>query len=66
MNCDQAFDALTDNNLRDSNELTQHLDSCPRCRDMADMLDPALDLFADVLETSGEFEPSASSENFGN
>ena len=66
MNCDQVFDALTDNNLRDSNELIQHLDNCPRCRDMADMLDPALDLFADVLEASGEFEPSASSENSGN
>lgn len=66
MNCDQAFGALTDNNLRDSNELIQHLDNCPRCRDMADMLDPALDLFADVLEASGEFEPSASSENSGN
>lgn len=66
MNCDQAFDALTDNNLRGSNELIQHLDDCPRCRDMADVLDPALDLFTDVLEASGEFETSAPADNFGN
>lgn len=64
MNCDQAFDALTDNNLRDCEALVQHLDQCPRCRDMADMLDPALDLFGDVLEASGEFEPSTSSATF--
>lgn len=66
MNCDQAFDALTDNKLRGSNKLIQHLDSCPRCRDMADMLDPALDLFTDVLEASGEFETATPLENFGN
>ena len=66
MNCDQAFDALTDNHLRDSSELILHLDSCPRCRDMADMLDPALDLFANALGTAGEFTPSAPSENPGN
>jgi cytochrome c553 len=66
MNCDQAFDALTDNDLRGSHELIQHLDGCPRCRDMADMLDPALDLFTDVLEASGEFEASAPTDNFAN
>ncbi len=64
MNCDQAFDALTDNNLRNSDTLIQHLDSCPRCRDMADMLDPALNLFDDVLEASGEFEGSAQPAEF--
>ena len=66
MNCDQAFDALTDNQLRNSDSLIQHLDSCPRCRDMADMLDPALDLFTDVLEASGDFEASAPADNIGN
>jgi len=64
MNCDQAFDALTDNNLRNSDELIQHLDSCPRCQDMADMLDPALNLFDDVVEASGEFEGSAQPVEF--
>lgn len=59
MNCDQAFDALTDTKLRDSIHLTQHLDQCPRCRDMADMLDPALDLFGDVVEADGEWESSS-------
>jgi len=64
MNCDQAFDALTDNQLRNSDSLIQHLDSCPRCRDMADMLDPALDLFGDVLQASGEFEAPTQTESF--
>ncbi|MGZ0170463.1 MAG: hypothetical protein ACKVHE_12965 [Planctomycetales bacterium] len=64
MNCDQAFDALTNNYLRNSDVLIQHLDGCPRCRDMADMLDPALDLFGDVLEASGEYEAPAASEAF--
>ena len=64
MNCDQAFDALTNNSLRNSDELIQHLDRCSRCQDMADMLDPALNLFDDVLEVSGEFEAPAPSEEF--
>ena len=54
MNCDQAFDALTDTNMRDSNALCVHLDGCPRCRDMAELLDPALDLFGEVVDTAGE------------
>jgi hypothetical protein len=64
MNCDQAFDALTDQSQRDSDALILHLDSCPRCRDMADMLDPALDLFGDVLQASGEFEAPTQPESF--
>ena len=64
MNCDQAFDALTNNNLRNSDELIQHLDTCPRCQDMADMLAPAMNLFDDVLEASREFEAPAPSEEF--
>jgi hypothetical protein len=64
MNCDQAFDALTDKILRNGDLLIQHLDTCPRCRDMADMLDPALNLFEDVVEPSGEFEAPAPTEVF--
>jgi cytochrome c553 len=56
MNCDQAFDALTDTKLRGSDALTQHLDHCPRCRDMAEMLDPALDLFGEVVDAGDERE----------
>ncbi|HVV98857.1 MAG TPA: hypothetical protein VHB77_00885 [Planctomycetaceae bacterium] len=46
MNCDQAFEHLTDPDLADSVELRQHLVGCPRCRDMQETLAPALALFA--------------------
>ncbi len=42
MNCDQAFECLTDPELSSGSELRAHLDGCPRCRDMADILEPAL------------------------
>ncbi len=44
MNCDEAFDALTDPNQRDNQELRWHLEFCPRCRGMQDVLAPALSL----------------------
>jgi hypothetical protein len=52
MNCDQAFDFLTDSKLHDASELHAHLASCPRCCDLADALEPALGLFdqADSFE----------------
>lgn len=46
MNCDQAFDALTSRGASENEALASHLASCPRCRDMADVLSPALELFA--------------------
>lgn len=49
MNCDQAFESLTDPARRSRADLTEHLAACPRCRDMADALEPALDLFHDTL-----------------
>lgn len=54
MNCDQAFDALTDISQRNHRELCRHLDDCARCRDMADLLDPALNLFGDVTDRSSD------------
>ena len=60
MNCDQAFDVLTDTNLRGSSALNEHLASCPRCRDMAELLDPALDLFGDVVASENEEIPESS------
>ncbi len=48
MNCDQAFDAMTDPNGPDNRKLSRHLDSCPRCRQMYETLEPALGLFAAV------------------
>ncbi len=50
MNCDQAFDCLTDSHRRSSAELERHLAGCPRCRQMHDTLEPALDLFDGVVE----------------
>jgi hypothetical protein len=45
MNCDEAFDALTDIDGRESDELERHLNLCPRCRQMREVLAPALSLF---------------------
>jgi hypothetical protein len=47
MNCDQAFDYLTNPQLRDAEELQAHFSTCPRCRNLADVLEPALGLFDD-------------------
>lgn len=49
MNCDQAFDCLTDSGRRHSPQLEEHLARCPRCRQMLDTLEPALDLFDDLV-----------------
>lgn len=46
MNCDEAFEYMTDPVLGDSSELKWHLDLCPRCRQMREVLAPALDLLA--------------------
>lgn len=45
MNCDEAFDALTDADARESDDLQQHLNMCARCRQMREVLAPALALF---------------------
>lgn len=44
MNCDQAFESLTDPRLRGSRQLQWHLDHCRRCREMQATLEPALRL----------------------
>ena len=49
MNCDQAFDALTDPERRHDRELERHFDDCPRCRQMRAVLEPALALFDEPL-----------------
>lgn len=46
MNCDEAFDCLTDGSLRQRPQLQAHLAECPRCRQMRDVLEPALSLFS--------------------
>lgn len=45
MNCDQAFDLMTDPSADDSAVLHQHMGACPRCRQMYETLSPALGLF---------------------
>ena len=50
LNCNQTFDCLTDPIHRHSEEVEQHLATCPRCQDMADALAPALNLFDESLD----------------
>ncbi len=58
MNCDEAFDVLTQPNSSRRQELLWHLDLCPRCRDLQKVLEPALAMF----ETSGP-APSGSQQD---
>src|SRR5262245_16048530 len=66
MNCDTAFDLLTDAEGSRSLALARHLDDCPRCRQMRETLAPALEfLAADEApapgkEFSGVFEAGRS------
>lgn len=46
MNCDEAFDALTDPSESNQSALNWHLEFCPRCREMREVLAPALAMFA--------------------
>lgn len=43
MNCDLAFDLMTDPQGQGSQALQRHLSACPRCRQMQQTLSPALD-----------------------
>jgi cytochrome c553 len=47
MNCDDAFDALTDPRQADAAPLRQHLGVCPRCRALQEVLEPALSLLGE-------------------
>jgi len=46
MNCDTAFDLMTDVSGSRSAALTRHLETCPRCRQMQDTLAPALEFLS--------------------
>lgn len=50
MNCDQAFDHLTDRDVRDSDKLNRHLAKCPRCRQMSETLEPAFGMIDGAFE----------------
>ncbi len=58
MNCDQAFDAMTDPNGPDNRKLSRHLRSCRRCQQMFETLEPALGLFAAVDGRATETSPA--------
>lgn len=45
MNCDQAFEVMTSSQRDCQRELSLHLSTCPRCREMRETLAPALHLF---------------------
>jgi hypothetical protein len=44
--CDEAFEALTDSRANEQPELVRHLATCARCRELREVLAPALALFA--------------------
>jgi hypothetical protein len=46
MNCDMAFELMTDAEGSRSPALMRHLDGCPRCRQMQETLAPALGFLA--------------------
>lgn len=65
MNCDEAFDAMTDRELFRSDALQQHLKVCTRCRQMSEVLSPALALFDSSERSSpGELEETTDSTSY--
>ncbi len=50
MNCDEAFDALTNADQMNNLALKWHLEFCPRCREMQNVLAPALGLLAEEIQ----------------
>ena len=58
MICDEAFEQLTDPALANRDELEQHLQQCPRCRDMAEVLSPALRYFPQREPDAFSHEPA--------
>jgi predicted anti-sigma-YlaC factor YlaD len=58
INCDQAFDAMTSRENELYTELREHLEQCPRCREMAEILSPVLGELLSariILESEREF-----------
>lgn len=54
MNCDEAFEILTDPARNADAQLQWHLDMCARCRQMRDVLEPAMSLFGKTDETDAD------------
>jgi hypothetical protein len=66
MNCDDAFDALTDPEGADAAELVEHLAKCPRCRELKQVLEPALSLLCGDLPAERAMLAAAPNEGRGN
>ena len=69
MNCDQAFDVMTHPRRPEplsaaAIELKQHLQFCPRCRQMQEVLAPALDSLHDSPSPFEKDEFTGPSESF--
>lgn len=62
MNCDEAFDALTDAENCPCDDLLQHLQDCARCREMREVLSPALALFPASFDASAQFAEELDSD----
>lgn len=65
MNCDMAFDLMTDPNGGRSQVLREHLAQCPRCRQMQATLAPALDWLTDAQRPDEEPLPAGGASNSG-
>jgi Fur family ferric uptake transcriptional regulator len=61
MNCDEVFEHLTRYTPGESGngQLARHLAGCNRCRELADLLGPPVELFADAAEDVPEDESEA-------
>ncbi|MFN0056307.1 MAG: hypothetical protein ACKV0T_29525 [Planctomycetales bacterium] len=57
MNCDVAFELMTDVHGCDNQLLRMHLESCPRCRQMQETLSPALEWLVERAAHPGESRP---------
>jgi hypothetical protein len=66
MNCDEAFDALTDPVWVDAAELAEHLAKCPRCRELKQVLEPALLLLCGDLPAEPAMPAAPPNEGGGN
>ena len=56
MNCDTAFDLMTNPEAARSSALARHLEQCPRCRQMQDTLAPALGLLSGSVGNEPSWE----------
>ncbi len=66
MNCDEAFDALTDPACADAAELADHLLNCRRCRELKQVLEPALSLLCGDLPAEPAMTGALPNEGRGN